>query len=58
MLGEVLSDWLEFLFTDLWVELTKATHERFGWVAATAVALSPIIILALAIWLVIVWATG
>jgi len=45
---------IEVVVEELWIGVTKATHERFGWVAATVVALSPIIILALGVWLVVV----
>jgi hypothetical protein len=42
------------LVTDGWEEITRATHDRFGWFAATIVALSPIVIIVLLIFLIAV----
>ncbi|MEO5494432.1 MAG: hypothetical protein ABIR08_10445 [Sphingomonas sp.] len=55
MIGEILLEAIGALVTDGWEEITRATHDRFGWVAATIVALSPIAMIVLLIWLIVVW---
>ena len=54
MIGEILLEAVAYAVTDGWEAATRATHDRFGWLAATVVALSPIAILALIIWLIVV----
>jgi len=54
VIAEIVLEAIGYAVTEGWEGITKATHDRFGWFAATVVALSPIVIIALLLWLIVV----
>lgn len=54
-MGEFLADLLEFAVADAWIDVVRATRERFGLAAAIAVGLAPVAMIALVIGLLIAY---
>ncbi|WP_186729095.1 hypothetical protein [Sphingomonas panacisoli] len=54
MIGEVVVEAIGYVVMDVWLAISKAVYDRFGCLAAIVVGLTPIALLALVIWLVVV----